>query len=78
MNENRKTQSDLVARAFNPSTKEAEASRSLSVQDQPRLHGEFQNSQAYSKRPCLKTERDKTKQKLQRVTVYIYTFNGML
>ena len=37
----------MVAHAFNPSTWEAEAGGSLSVQDQPGLHSEFQDSWSY-------------------------------
>ena len=45
-----------VAHAFNHSTPEAEASVSLRVQDQPRIHIKLQVSQSYIARPCLKTD----------------------
>ena len=48
----------VVAHAFNPSTREAEAEAegdgSLWVQDQPGLQSIFQNSlQSYTEKPCL-------------------------
>jgi hypothetical protein len=46
--------SGVVAHTFNPITWEAEASSSLWVQGQPGLHNEFQDSQGYKVRPCLK------------------------
>jgi hypothetical protein len=48
----------VVANAFNPSTWEAEASRRISG-----LQSEFQDSQGYSEKPCLrKRKKEKTKQ----------------
>jgi hypothetical protein len=44
----------VMAHTFNPSTREAEAGRVLSIQGQPGLQREFQDSQGYLKRPCLK------------------------
>jgi hypothetical protein len=48
----------MVMHAFNPSTQETEAGRSLWIQGQPGL--EFQGSQA-TKKPCLK-QKQKHKQ----------------
>jgi len=44
-----------MAHAFNPSTQEAEASGSLWVLGQPGLQSEFQDSQSYAEKSCLKT-----------------------
>jgi hypothetical protein len=41
----------VVAHAFNPSTREAEAGGFLSSA----LQSEFQDSQGYTEKPCLKT-----------------------
>ena len=49
----------MVAGAFNLSTREAERDRSLLVQGQPDLHNEYQDSQSYVARACLKTQRKK-------------------
>jgi hypothetical protein len=55
----------MVAHAFNPSTWEAEAGGFLSLR-QPGLQSEFQYSQGYTEKPCLKkqnkTKQNKTKQ----------------
>jgi hypothetical protein len=51
----------MVAHAFNPSTREAEAGGFLSS-SQPGLQSEFQDSQGYTEKPCLekkKTEKNK-------------------
>lgn len=50
----------LVAQAFNPSTWEAEAGRSLWVQDQPGLQNKFQVSRGYTERLCFKTKQTTT------------------
>jgi hypothetical protein len=42
----------VVAPAFSPSTREAEAGRSLSW-GQPGLHSEIQDSKGYTRKPCL-------------------------
>jgi hypothetical protein len=54
--------SGVVAHAFNPSTWEAEAG------DQPCLQSEFQDSQGYTKKLCLKTNKQTNKS-------YIFTWN---
>ena len=43
-----------MACAFNPSSQEAEAGRSLWVWGHPGLHSVFQDSQGSVERPCLK------------------------
>jgi hypothetical protein len=53
----------VVAHAFNPSTWEAEAGRSLSLR--PAWSTEFQDSQGYTEKPRLKKQ-NKTKQKEKR------------
>jgi hypothetical protein len=54
----------VVAQAFNPSTREAEAG---GFQGQPGLQSEFQDSQGYTEKPCLR----KKKKKKKRVSVLI-------
>ena len=52
----------VVVHTFNPSTRKAEAGRSLWVLDQPSLQSKFQNRlQSYTQKLCLK--KHKTKQK---------------
>jgi hypothetical protein len=46
----------MVVHAFNPSTWEAEAGRLLSS-GQPGIQSEFQNSQGYTEKPCLKKKK---------------------
>jgi hypothetical protein len=54
----------VVALAFNPSTWEAEAGRFLSsVRGQPGLQSEFQDSQSYTEKPCLKNKTKQNKKK---------------
>jgi hypothetical protein len=52
-----------VAHTFNPGTWEAEAGRALWVQGHPILQSEFQESQGYIEKPCVK----KTKQEIYNV-----------
>jgi hypothetical protein len=44
----------VVAHAFNPRTLEAEAGGSLSEASLVYIQREFQNSQSYTKKPCLR------------------------
>jgi hypothetical protein len=53
-----------VAHAFNPSTREAEAGRFLS--SRPGLQSEFQNSQGYTEKPCLKKPKKKKRKKKEK------------
>jgi hypothetical protein len=53
----------VVAHAFNPSTWEAEAGGFLG---QPDLQSEFQDSQGYTEKPCLKKKKKKKKRKKER------------
>jgi hypothetical protein len=57
--ENKKENTPLggVVHAFNPSTQEAEAGRG--VPGQPGLQSEFQDSQGYTEKPCLKNKNKK-------------------
>jgi hypothetical protein len=48
----------MLAQAFNPSTKEAEAGRFL-IRGQTGLQSEFQDSQGYAEKPCLKNKINK-------------------
>ena len=43
----------VVAHAFNPSTRKAEAGGFLLVRGQPGLQSEFQDSRGYTEKPCL-------------------------
>jgi len=52
-----------MAHASNPSIWEAEAGRSLWVGNQPVLHSEFQDSQGYPEKPCLRKTNKQTKKK---------------
>jgi hypothetical protein len=47
----------VVAHTFNPSTREAEAGGFLSSR-QPGLQSEFQDSQGYTEKPCLKKPKE--------------------
>jgi hypothetical protein len=49
----------MVAPAFNPSTREAEAGGFLS--SGPDLQSEFQDSQCYTEKPCLEKPKTTTK-----------------
>jgi hypothetical protein len=50
----KKLDPEVMVQAFDPSTQEAEADRSLWVWGQPDLHSEFQDSQRYIVRLCFK------------------------
>jgi hypothetical protein len=50
-----------VAHDFNPSTWEAEAG-DLCIQGQPSLQSEFQESQGYTEKTCLETNKHEIKQ----------------
>ena len=52
--------------AFNPRTWEAEATGCVRVRDQPDLHDEFQDSQGYILRPCLKKRERKKERERER------------
>ena len=60
--------------AFNPSTQDAEAGGFLCVQGQSGLQSEFQDSQGYTEKLCLKTHNDK-KNYSQEVSI---AFRGLL
>jgi hypothetical protein len=49
----------VVENAFNPSTREAEAGRFLSLRP-AYLQSELQDSQGYTEKPCLKKTKTKT------------------
>ena len=52
-----------MAHAFNLSTQEAEAGRSLRVQDQVDLQSEFQDTQVDTEKPCLEKNPKTNRQK---------------
>ena len=61
---NKKKEPGVVAHAFNPSTREAEAGGFLS--SRPAVQSEFQDSQGYTEKPCLekpKKEKEKKRKK---------------
>jgi hypothetical protein len=62
----------MVAHAFNPSTWEAEAGRFLSLR--PTWSTEFQDSQGYTEKPCLK----KKKKKKEQITTMVITMVEVL
>jgi hypothetical protein len=53
---------------YNPSTREAEAGGFLSLQGQPGLQSEFQDSQGYTEKPCLETPPPKKKGKKKNIS----------
>lgn len=54
---------EVVAYAYNSSTREAETERSPGVQGQPGVHSEFKASLNHKARPSQKIKQNKTKQK---------------
>jgi hypothetical protein len=56
-----------MAHTFDPSTGEAEAGRSLRVHGQPGVWSEFQDSQDYTKKPCVGHDREGDTHTNQRV-----------
>jgi hypothetical protein len=60
----------MVAHAFNPSTWDAETGGYLRlwVQGQTGLQSEFQDSQGYTEKPCVKTKQNKTNKTKQNKT----------
>jgi hypothetical protein len=54
-----------MAHPFNPSTGKAEAIGSLGVQGQLGLQSNFQHSQGYTAKPCLKNNNKKKKNLLK-------------
>ena len=63
----------MVAYAFNPSTQEAE----LWVWSQPGLQSEFQDSQGYTEKPCLKKQTNKQTNKIYLVSEWGKTYRYM-
>jgi hypothetical protein len=57
----------VVAHAFNPSTREAEAGRFLSSRPSG-LQSEFQDSQGYTEKPCLEKQTNKQANKQNKTT----------
>jgi hypothetical protein len=55
----------VVVHAFDPSTREAEAGEFL-----PGRQSEFQDSQGYTKKPCLKKPKQKKKEKKKKERKY--------
>jgi hypothetical protein len=51
----------VVVHGFNPSAWEAEAGGFLSSRGQPGLQSEFQDSQGYTEKPCLKKQKQTNK-----------------
>jgi hypothetical protein len=56
-----------VAHASNASTLEADAGGSVGVLGQPGLHSEFQDSQGYIERLCLKNNKMKQNQSKKKI-----------
>ena len=56
-----------MANVFDPSIQEAEAGGSLCVGGQPNLHREFQDTQGYMEKPCLKKPKKKKKKKKKKL-----------
>jgi hypothetical protein len=62
-------QLSVVTHNFNPNTHESEACGSLWVWGQPDLHSEFQASQSYIVRPCLKIQNNIKKKKTNEIQI---------
>lgn len=60
-----KIKPSVVAHTFKLSFLEEEAGRSLWVQGQPSLYGEFQVNQDYTVRPCLKQSKPSSSQEFK-------------
>jgi hypothetical protein len=54
----------MMVWVFNPSTREAEAGGFLWVRSQPGLQSEYQDSQGYTEKPCLKQQQKQTQIKV--------------
>jgi hypothetical protein len=46
----------MVTHAFNPGTWEAEAGGSLQIRGQPGLQSDFQDSQGYTEKTCVRKQ----------------------
>jgi hypothetical protein len=57
----------VVSHTFNPSPREAEAE----VRGQPGLQSEFQDSQGYTEKPCLKKKKGKSNKKEKKVGFWV-------
>lgn len=55
---------------FKPSIGETKAEGSLLVPDWPGLYCEYQNSQIYTERPCLKNKKGKHKKERRKRSLY--------
>jgi hypothetical protein len=57
----------MVVHAFNPSTREAEAGGFLS-RGQSGLQSEFQDSQGYTEKPCLKKPKKEKRKRKEKIS----------
>lgn len=60
----------MVMITFKPSTGETKAGGSLLVPEQPGLHSEYQDSQIYTERSCLKNKKEKHKKERKKKEVF--------